>query len=735
MAGVQPVPYKYYLRGNPTGTSLRYYYIDTGGAVADTTTETELPSLPDGWQDLEVSWERGWVYYGLYTTYSSPLRFNKGNAKILRHLLFTYGVEASCELVIKKFNPDSGVYDYEDFFAEQIDFSTFSDEKDFVTVAVMEGGFPAKLKARETQDYAIDLWNNPDVEWVMHDGIPLRAKMSWVGATGSDVDEFPLLSYYDTEGSNFYLTPVDQLNTYGSHYIENKSSQDMDITVRVILNTDVYSGSPSFPADGQLRVRSRVYPIAGGTVIDYTLHTDTTHIPASGVNIQFDIEYDYTIPAGYLADIWFEVVDYGTNTHVATSAYSLVPYYCEVNAYFVNTYQATYIPVLHVSKVFEALVNNISDNDTGITVTSSLLDSLDVYITSGDGVRSLQNAMFTTSFESFFKYINSKFNAAFYFDKVSQTCYIESKEAVFDYISSIPYVISSINNVNIKPLTDGAFATLAIGTPKQNYDDKGYFMEVTNGKDEFNTTLEFISPYVRVKQNADYVPKYRDDMYGIEFARVNLDGREFADYRGDTDVFVFHLDPDNSSTYDFPFPIILNGVSTTTINYHILYRQPISVGTWEVENIYSPETAYNFMFSPKRCMFRNGTYFKSLFYYNQGDDFKFGSGAKYNSGDSYMITTEGGTSVINERADEPIATLCDDGDELFIPIVVEFETIEPVNIYSLIRDYPYYAIEFTFREQSYFGFILSVSSKPVIRGKSKFKVLLTRDNDATDLIR
>ena len=203
----------------------------------------------------------------------------------------------------------------------------------------------------------------------------------------------------------------------------------------------------------------------------------------------------------------------------------------------------------------------------------------------------------------------------------------------------------------------------------------------------------------------------------------------------DNEVIAFHLDPDDTNTYTFDIPIIIGSTSVSTINYHLLFREPIVVGTWEINNIYSPETVYNVLFSPKRMMLNNGTYFKSLFYFNQNDDFIYTSSAKFKALAQYFETVENGTTTIAERDDQNIGGLCVDGTELFIPIVVEFETIEPINVYSLIRDYPYYALEFVYNDISYWGFILGVSSRPVIRGKSKFKVLLTRDNNPQDLIR
>lgn len=739
---VMPVPYKYYLRGNPTGTSLRYYYIDSNGDVADTTTPTELPSLPDGWEGLELVWERGFTYYGLFTNYTTPLKFNKGNAKIIRHLLYNYGVQASCELVIEKFNPESGVFDYEDYFAEMLDFSTLQDEKDYVTVGIMEGGFPAKLKARESNEFIIDLWNHPNVEWMLNDGIPLQAKLLFKTFSYSFptlVDSFslcPQIAYIDTEGTNFSMKffDIDSTSTSTNFILEsNGVSTDCKFSVNGVFTSylSVSASSGDFCV-GILMVDST------GTVLSRNeiYRHPTAQSSSSTQTYTINANDTFTLPAGCGAILCCYYRHHTTNSLINfTTSWSLNSSISEVNVYFENRYEPKYIPVLKAKHIYNELINKISDNDVTITAASDLLDTLDVYLTSGDGLKFLYNCVITTSLSDFFKFINTHFGASLYFDKVTQTIYLEHKESVYDYTSTIPITINSVNNVSIKPFTQDAFAEIKIGQKSFTNNDTSQYLEVTNGKDEFNLELGFTTPFTRITNKSDYISPYRADIYGIELVRINMDGKEFADYKSDNEVFAFHLDPDDTNTYTFDIPIILGGVSTSTINYHLLYREPILAGTWEINNIYSPETVYNVLFSPKRMMLNNGTYFKSIFYFNQNDDFVYTSSAKFKALAQYFETIENGTTTIAERDDQNIGELCTDGTELFIPIVVEFETIEPINVYSLIRDYPYYALEFIYNNISYWGFILGVSSKPVIRGKSKFKLLLTRDNNPQDLIR
>lgn len=747
----QPAPYRYYLRGF-ISTAWRYYYIDSNGDFADTITQTELPMLPQGWQDLEVTWERGFVYYGLFTNYTTPLKFVKDGAKILRHLMYTNGIEAPCELWVEKFNSDSGVYDYETFFKADLDFSTFNDEKDYVTISVMENGFPAKLKARENTPYVIDIWNHPNVQYIKHDGILLQGQLDFKSLTGSGfnpgIDGYsfsPSVAYIDTEGTNIALKPYDVDSTTWPHFVSNNYGTSIDVTVSVNgqFESELYVGASA----GDFVVGCVLIDSTGAFVSRHDIYRNPT-AQSANTTVIYNVLADLVIniPDGYALIFLCYYRDHSTNAIINPSI--LVPVWSlnsavgDLKVKFDNRYETTYVPMLKAKDVYAALLDKISDGDTTLTATSSLLDNTYedlIYITSGDGLRGLLNCCLTTTFSDFFKFINVHIGAAFYYDQLANECFLETKESVYNYLSSTPIALSGVNSVSVRPFQDGAFTNLKIGNRKFSYDEKGYANEITNGKDEFNTTLEFLSPYVRIKKTEEYLSPYRTDMYGIEMVRVNLEGRDLADYKSDTDVFVIHAEADNSNTYTLPFPYYTTpgGVSTvvTSINYHNIYRRAISVGTWEIDNIYSPDTVYNVMFSPKRAMLNNGTYFRSLFKLNDNDDFVYRTSPRFRAAGVYFKTTENGVTIIDERADQPIAELCTDGTELFLPFIVELETKEPINIYTIIRDSPYYAIEFTWNNQSYFGFVISASTKPVIRGTSKFKLLLTRDNDPTDLIR
>jgi hypothetical protein len=293
--------------------------------------------------------------------------------------------------------------------------------------------------------------------------------------------------------------------------------------------------------------------------------------------------------------------------------------------------------------------------------------------------------------------------------------------------------IGSVNNLKITPFTSEAFVNLKIGDKKQSYDQRGANdTEITNGKDEFNTETVRLSPLVRINATADYISPIRCDMYGIEFVRINLQGKSLADSSTDNEVFAIHKNEDSSGNFGLVNQSTGAIVSTP---YYLLYRTPIVAGTWEIQNIFSPETAYNILFSPQRSLFRNGAYFRSLLKLNDANSLNFQLSGMNNVGNLKMITYTNGALDFNEGGAVLISDLCPDEDLLFQPVIFEFETKEVINLYNLIEDNPYSYVTFTYLDNQYAGFIISAKSKPVIRGTTQFKLLAAPNTTLTNLIR
>ena len=745
----QPKPYRHYLRYYDISALAYQYYYVTGTTVDTTLGKTELARAPEGWQEYEVGWERGFTYYGMFTSYATPLKFHKDGALILRYLQYTYGIEAKCELLVEKFNSDTAIFDYETFFIGDLDLSKTTDEFDYVVVPIMESGFPAKLKAREDTPYEFAIDGNTDAKYVFNDGVDLQCKLSWTAVTvemdwvGISKDHIPLLNYYDQEGTNVTMIPMTVDNTVNKYFIENNFGVTTDVQITLNWSASIiYTLFSAF--NGYVTIRMLKYDNTGAYVTYYDLWVSPTMLTVLGANISVT-NITATIP---LESGHYLILGHMLGTSAGSSGSTHTKYdfitgnmNVEMSAYFVNRYEATYHPTLKAVDVMRYLIDEIGENSLGQpdqtpTFQDHTIESQfpnQIVITSGDGLRNLVGSKLKISFSELFKFLNTKFGVSFYYDKTTNTCHLQDKTNVFINSQGVGYGnIGSVNNLKITPFTSEAFVNLKIGDKKQSYDQRGANdTEITNGKDEFNTETSRLSPLIRINATADYISPIRCDMYGIEFVRVNLQNKSISDSSSDNDVFAIHKNEDSSGNFDR----YVSGTGLVSTPYYLLYRTPIVAGTWEIQNIFSPETAYNILFSPQRSLFRNGAYFRSLLKLNDSNSLNFQMSGMNNVGNLKMITYTGGVLDFNEGGAVLISDLCPDEDVLFQPVIFEFETKEVINLYNLIEDNPYSYVTFTYLDNQYAGFIISAKSKPVIRGTTQFKLLAAPHINLTNLIR
>jgi hypothetical protein len=735
----QPVDYIHYLR-YWDGAAYQYWY-DNAGTVSYTATPTALDYAPEGWQEYEIILERGFTYYGTFTSFTTPLKFVKDAALILRHLKYTFGIEAKAELYVKKLRRSD--YTYQDFFTGALDMSKTQDEWDSIVVPVIEGGFLAKLRAKENTPFTYDLQNGSDIQWIEHDGIELQARLSWTGIQNEVLsDYYPTLAYYDTEGTNLVIRPKNQDLTSLPYiaFAEVGAETPIGLSRLVIkYNLNVYIEPSPTGGDGKLRIILNGYDnVSGASTFETVLFTGGLQSHGTSQTYVGEITHDFTQNANEHMTIRYVLWKNtgGTSNNYLVSQYDITSIKTEVSLKIINRFETTYIPTIKASKVFEYLIASINDDATTLPTSTTILLDGDHYLTSGDGLRNLTNSRFVINFAEFFKWVNCKFGASFYYDRVTNICYLEAKENVFvdavnpDFPSRV-----SVTNFKCLPFIEEAATNFKIGSGQYEYDArKNDDYEITNGKDEFNTLHEYLTPLKTLSGTIkDYTSSIRDDIHGIEQVRINLDGKELADASSDNEVYALHCDSTVTGSYT---PIF----SPTSVTTYALYRKPIDLtpgaNYWEVDNIFSPETAYNFAYSPVRCILNNGNYFRSLYKLNDADDFKIQFTAKSNPLGLRMITHEGATPTdIYEGNDIGIQSLCANDDVLFLPFIFEITIREDVNMYQALQDYPFNFITFTFDGNDYSGYILKAVSKPTFRGETQLRLLCHRDTDITNLIR
>ena len=124
------------------------FFITTGSVF-----NTQLLYSPQGWDDSLVQYERSLKYYGVFRSFTVPMRFAKDGAQYLRQEFYTYKLDSIAYILIQKLNRITLVY--ETAYQGSFDFSTFKDTDYQVEITVIDGGLAQLFKNNETTQYKI----------------------------------------------------------------------------------------------------------------------------------------------------------------------------------------------------------------------------------------------------------------------------------------------------------------------------------------------------------------------------------------------------------------------------------------------------------------------------------------------------------------------------------------------------------------------------------------------------
>lgn len=112
-----------------------------------------LEHAPDGWDEQMVKWVRNKKYYGMFRSFTIPLKFVKDGAFHLRKDFYTWGLDAAATLTVKR--RDHATYQYYTVFTGEFDFSTFKDTQNYVEVNLVDSGLVKLVKDNEAVEYEV----------------------------------------------------------------------------------------------------------------------------------------------------------------------------------------------------------------------------------------------------------------------------------------------------------------------------------------------------------------------------------------------------------------------------------------------------------------------------------------------------------------------------------------------------------------------------------------------------
>jgi hypothetical protein len=683
-----PQEFLYFLL-NKDGSS---YYLDNG-VVSTTTTPTPIENSPDGWQDTSIKWERNLKYFGSFRAFTTPYKFVRSAAKMIRDRFYRYGIEDRIYLVIMWLDKTFGEgWVHKSLFKGELDLSQVEDELTTITVPIVEGDLYKLFKANETTVYEIPITGGPIVN---DDGILLfesaainvldgiQMNYADTGHGNLQIVTVPL-TIINREGTSSGLIFLDQ--DVGSATATDFAEADSGNTNPIILHL---KGTVSFHCDNTAR---------GNFILRF--NKAPSSFPTTGIEI-----YNGTPSAGSDYVIPFDIsismapgdklVMEGYALGVGAFAITFLPN-SSFHASFSNRYITTKTPTLRPIQLGQALLDKIAP---GYTFQSDILSTQwdNLVVTSGDAIRGIANPVIKTSITDFFTSYDVPCNLSMSIS--GKVISFGTKAQSLD-----PTVVQDLGVVNdLKILTDKDFQynSVAVGYP--NLDQSTY--ESLNAKEEFNVTSTFTTGGTRVNKQLQLISVYHGSMYEQELARINLDGKDTTAASVDATIFFKLLEktPRGDGSYNYLRP------------------------TYDsVTGLSDPASAYNVPISPKNCLLNHGNEISAYFFWQSGGKLIFQT-----SSQQPTLRTVKGSVVIDEVSDEFIGNL---NPPLFLPLNFEFTAPMNRKIVTTMKNTPNGTFSFTYNDDVFYGFAKAISIQPANRPAQDTILIASAVNDVLKLI-
>ncbi len=708
------------------GKEWLYYLIDSlgksyrveNGLVVAQSSRKPLHFTPDGWQTISIAWERNLTKWGVNRNFSLPLGFVLDGADILNFLFNTKNFEEKVFLLIQKQNlfisPAEYYFWYKFFYKGELDLSTIEQDENKTTVSIMEGSLSKDLKANENTPYEIPV----DELYIKMDGVRLKQRASYIILDDADTLEdhtnphIVALALLNTEeiqsigAKSSDRTVANDSNTGGDVFPSKEfnlfTSTDTDITFTWDFGLKFgLVGIGALPSPHYL-LQFLGYDKDGNRIIDVNAenYTDDPIIFYNDSFKRFSGSITVSVPKD--SEVYIR------STVTTLPSFTTFIYTDDGTASFDYFYlhRTTYIKANTPATHYKRIVGKVTGNESN--AVSTLLDSKpNLAVTSGDSIRGFANAVSKTSLNDFFTSFNVVLNAGIGIE--NNKLAFESKEHFFQNSDIIP--LGQVKNVKSRTATDLIYNAFKIGWPNQQYDD-------VNGRDEFNTTQFRSSPIKRIARILELISVYRGDMFGIEFTRINLDGKTTTDNTADNDTFIINIDYANPQN----LPEDTDGIPAGTVYYN-LKRETYD----SITGIISPSTAFNIEeLTPARLLEKHASYLNSILY-----GFETGQLIYQTSDKNRELKTVKGSVIYDEDAAFDI----NDSPRIFKTRIFEMEPEASSELVEQLEANPNRCFSFIHPKNglTYKGFNLKIGIAPNTLQEQAFQLLSTPDNDLTTL--
>lgn len=712
----------------------QYYYVDTTLGVATSPSPQDIQSIAS-WSKMQLLWERDNLYRGVFRKYApDQFLYVLEAAKILRYIFNTQGngeAVAYLEVMMLK-NADLLYYPLGTF---QFNFSKHVSEELYVKELMMEGGLTQKMNAFDTTDFAIKLLEPtlyPEISYMLMDGVMLQGKYNYrmlrgsLGLPGGSSLTIPMV-FVDQEGKSPFGIPnsgIVPATTWpggdfdsGYHF---KVMEPYQARINFEFGYTIASISPDVTAlEVWVQIRGKKPTV---TILD-DIHVgdiDLSGGPGSSGMFQVSTPWrDYSIAnmENYLFFYFKCFSSSGSGMQLEFDEYSK-----GANIEYKHTLSQTVVRTISQWELFKKLVGKISGNEADPPAASSLLTTdvypndavwnlnpVHTYFTCGDALRGLptpegigigdDEVEIKTNFKDFT------------WDAFTRQCagigieMIDGEEKIvlehLSYFFRDDVVIADFGT-NIKDFNITLYEKYRGNSIKNGYKSNTY--DEVNGRYEFNAEFSYKAPVIQSIQDLDFVSPYRADCYGIEYTRMNMEGKKTTDSSSDNDTFIIQS---NGNEVDvpgyYPYPKMLERAHTITEGI------PAEIA----------ETVFNVPMQPRRSMNRMMPFIESNFYGIPDSLIAYQTKRK-----NAIAASMYGGAVVAERSD---ITLTGEG-LLWKPYVFSITTYSRIELNEVMTSNQKYGkIKFKVKrgeqEAELAGFVLKAGINPATKEEYEYELL------------
>lgn len=540
------------------------------------------------WDDFELAYKRG-NYDGVIRSFSTKFEFVNRSYELLKEEFAKNYLSSKAGIAFYKRNNS---WNWDKIFHCTLDFGTYSEDGMVVSINAVDDNLAAIIKAKRNILYeypVVDLYTRS----LNYDGLKFQYEAKYV--LGGNTYESDGVQYVNitsiSSGTNAYTIPIYKLSNSelpsldspiifsdaqftgnsleeGVPFAESLADVHVDFNFTTDYYVHVYQGVVN-------SIKLRVFKKdSGGAIEDVWSHysdgfykyiNETIPIDLiKGQKVYFMMELTFGAPITNNVDVVFPNFSLGIS--------------------FMSRINTVNIDVISPITVLGKLLDSMTDSTE---TYSGLIDDYDPrmsmdrlstsYIMAAESARGLPNAKLYTSYKKFCDWMEAEFGYVPVINENTVTFIHRDKLFTSTVVKDLG---TEINDYEFSVNDSLIYSSVKVGYDKEDYDS-------VNGRDEFRFTNEF-STGLNLRDNTlSLISPYRADAYGIEFL-VQKRGEDTTDNDSDNDVFFVSCDQD--------------GVNLK------LYR---AYTPSQLSGLLSPETMFNFQYSPRFMLEANKKYIGS----------------------------------------------------------------------------------------------------------------------------